>query len=411
NTTNNGNSAPITIHASNVTFGDQATLLGSSITIDDNGFAIPGLILTSNGSANIFATTGALSIRSAGPLEFTGNSFYPDGSSVNVTSATGIIFDQFVRVQGSPSTTNPNLVLTFTAPQLAFSDGSLLINLANNSGAITIHTNLLSLGDGSNSNQVTIWGDAITIDDRGISTGGLQITAFNTGGNFVENEIQSIGNLTIATTNGGLFFTSTDTTQTASLSLDAGNALTISASTNITIDQNVFVTNQVSVGSWTVSSPLITFNDGSALVVNANSATQTLTINTNSLVLNNGAINSSPIQAGALTISDSGMPLSGLTIHVLDGTSLTFGNSASTSVSISPVGPLSIIGSSPNAGSAIALFATGSITLSSHSEITIGQNMTLNGGAGGSWTITAPTLTLADGSTIDNSADAPTLAI
>ena len=134
--------------------------------------------------------------------------------------------------------------------------------------ALAIHTNNLNLGNNTNGNSVVISGNGVTIDDNGGSvfttTGLLTITAVINGSESVRSYGWPVLINATASPTSSLLFTSTGTTGPglyAGLYLDGDNnpsiGVAITANKTITVDQSLYVANNLSSGNWVITAPTV----------------------------------------------------------------------------------------------------------------------------------------------------------
>ena len=198
---------PLAIHTNNLILGNgsnsnSAYIYGGNVTIDDNGGVV-------------FTTTGLLTVTAGDSLnEFIRSS----GSPLSISATASANSSLLLTSNGIPGTTleldgdngsgNFGVALTannsitigpntpvgrydsvgnwiITSPTVTFDDGGMIdIETHGGRSNITVHTNTLNLGDGSNGNGVGIYGDAVVIDDNGsavFSTTGLTINLADAG--------------------------------------------------------------------------------------------------------------------------------------------------------------------------------------------------------------------------------------
>ena len=208
-------------------------------------------------SSLLITSTG----ESGGTLLLDGN----NGSGtfgVALSANNTITIDQNNTVENSSFSGN----WTVTAPTVALNDGATL-NTTSGSGPATLamHTNNLILGN-IGAGYATIKGNGITIDDTGMVTPGLTITANDENGDFIQAIIHSgsSGTLSISSSTN-LLLTATNTANITYLNLDGDGGVSLSANQQVTVDTNVWAENSYSHGNWVVSAPTVALNDGATL--------------------------------------------------------------------------------------------------------------------------------------------------
>ena len=160
---------------------------------------------------------------------------------------------------------------TVTSPTVQLNDGSTLTAFPGSSSTtLTIHTNNLNLGDGSNGGNTNIGGNGVTIDDNGgavFSTIGLTIAAANGNHEYIN---ANSGALQInATTSplSTLLLTSSTPGTGAWLYLD-GTSVAVTASKQLIIDQNMSLENSAVTAGWTLTADSVLMRDGSEISLN-----------------------------------------------------------------------------------------------------------------------------------------------
>ena len=181
-------------------------------------------------------------------------------------------------------------------------------------GAVNIHTNLLSFGS-----HGTLVGDSVTIDDNGgtsFATTGLTITFTEGGPAFIRSIGAPLSISATASPTSSLTFTSDDGNGGV-LNSDGDNGsgtfgVALSANKQIYLAGEMFIKNSDSSGNWVVTTPTLVFGTfGATLTTASGSGPATLAIHTNNL--NSSASGESSIYGNGITIDDGGMATPGLT--------------------------------------------------------------------------------------------------
>ena len=322
-----------------------------------------------------------------------------------------------------------------TAPTVQFNDGGeISTDNGNGPTPLAIHTNNLNLGDGSNGSSVYIYGDGVTIDDNGgkvFTTTGLMITGVISNSEYIQSFDSPLVISATASQTSSLEFTANGS---GSIYLDGvGNHTTagvvLSASNTLTVDGSLYLANYYSSGNWVITAPTVTLNYAGEIDTTYSGYGASLTIHTDNLNLGSaGSIYSNTILGNGVTIDDNGG-------SVFTTTGLLTITASTTTVGeyIRSVGsPLFISATGSSASSLLIttignnggiLFLDGDngngtfgVALSASHAVTIDQLMTVeNKFSNGNWVVTAPTISMNDGSTLDstnaNSSQPATLAI
>ena len=289
NTTNSGG-ASLAIHTNLLQVGggdpsaNTSTIEGNGITIDDNGgsvFSTTGLTVepvwvhdeyinatTGNLVINANASQGSSLLITDFPNTSLPGHIFLDGAAVSISANNKITIATNFTLTNNQSSGN----WTLTAPTVQLNDAAVL-NTTTGTGpaSLTIHTNNLNLGDGSNGSSTSITGNGnVTIDDTGMANPGVTVTAYGgtqyiyavtvpaSGGNSAIPGILSLNS------SGTLLFAAV---HYATVALDGDAAVNLSSQTQVTVSGNVFLQNQYSTGGWTLTAPTVQLNDGGAVDV------------------------------------------------------------------------------------------------------------------------------------------------
>ena len=171
---------------------------------------------------------------------------------VALTANNTITIDENMSLYNGFSTGN----WVFTAPTVSLNDGAH-INQLTAPTSITIHTNNLNFGNGSNGNPTYIIGNGVTIDDNGgmvFTTTGLTITT-----NAINQYeyIQSLGSALVinatSSPTSSLLMQAVATNSVLVLDGDNGtgtSGVALTANNSITVGHNTVVENSYSSGNW-----------------------------------------------------------------------------------------------------------------------------------------------------------------
>jgi hypothetical protein len=329
-------STNLTIHTNNIDIGDSSVAgtstikaTGNLVIDDDFSGSLGGLAITAaDGTTNSILANGSIALTAAATnsasIVFT--SANGTGAKVTLDSLTGVSLAAKNQLLISTDMDVENSVLgsawLITAPTVQLNNGSTL-STAPESANLAIHTNNLKLGS-SSTGGAAIYGSGITIDDHGgavFSSTGLTITAFSGSAEQIQstNTGTGLGALAI---NSSATLTVTESTpgQGATLYLDGGTSVSLSAGNEITIGQNMSVQNSVSSGNWSVTSPEVALSSGATLSTTQGIAT--LAVHTNELNLGSSAAGGATLAGNFITIDDNGgsvFTTSGLTITAFAG--------------------------------------------------------------------------------------------
>jgi hypothetical protein len=428
---------PIAMHTTYFELTNNSSVTGESITIDDNQMPLnSGLQVQVDhySAASMTATNGAINFTATNGANDTFEFLSAYQSILTLDSNVGVNFTAnssitFRNSQGVGNSTSTG-AWTLTAPKVQFNDGSSLqtngILGAGGAGAdLTIHTNYLGLGDGSNGNQVTILGNNVTVDDQGMQPGSglkVDVTRYDT-----EAIAAVTGTLSFNATNvSGNVITDTfafDDAYGSTLIFDAVTAVNMTATTLITFRNSQTLGNSSSTGAWNLTAPTIQFNDGATLETNGrlgfHGSGANLTIHTNSLTLGDNSNNGYPVEIAGnnVTVDDQNMAAgSGLQINIPVN---THGNSSIEGISAT-AGTLSINATNTNDSVTtdsvtfgglirnvnppvvLTLDATTAVNITATTQISVSNSQdVINTLSTGAWTVTAPTVTIAGNASIN----------
>ena len=305
-----------------------------------------------------------------------------------------------------------------TAPTVALVDGTQ-INTALGSGpaSLTIHTNNLNLGDGSNSNSTYIYGKGVTIDDNGgmvFSSTGLTITGTANTAEYVQSFGAPLVINATRRTSSLLFTGMAHTSGNFVLDGDNGSGtfgVALTANNQITVDNSIYVNNQNSQGNWVLTAPTVQLNDGANLDSTNGSGPASLAIHTNNLNIGSSTdlfANSAYIHGNGVVIDDNGgmvFSTTGLTITAAHSGNSEFIRSSGSSLVINATAGTAsslLLTSIGELGAEFNLEADSGVTLTANSQVQFDQNVAVRaGGYAGAWTLTAPTVALASGASFN----------
>lgn len=379
--------ANIVIHTNELNLGDNSTgaptsITGNDLTINDVfagsaggvkilGRNVPSVeTLYAAGTLLINATNGNVTF-GAKPVGTFTTIVLDAGDALNVQASGQIIIQENCGVE--------NLLTqgdwTFTAPTLSLADNAKILPVTGTS-SLTIHTNNLQLGDGSNMApaMVSTSGNLIIDDDFIGSLGGLTITGLEQG----QETIYANGNMTISSTTD-LVFSSIDGTG-SEIMINAPSGVQMTAQTQLRANTGMTVTSSSSSGTWSLTAPTIQLNDGAT--VSSALGGGILAVHTNNLKLGSSSNGGATLSGRGITIDDNGgstFATTGLTISGFNGGT----NSLISTTSISTPGRVVInssvlfTSSTPGSATALSVETDAGVLIAAGKTMTIDTNMTL----------------------------------